>query len=487
MNEEVKNEINGENIEIFDSGSTNESKSNKNKIVIPILATLIVLLLMCGGVFFFINKVFNANYFLEESSKNVSSFAKKVLNGMDIDNEYFSNIDKYDVVSSTNIKLTSSTSALENLNGISLNLDVNARVKEKYVSLDATLKQDSENIKATAVINNDKVYVESKELFDKIVSIDSSVKVEDIISEYSDALMSYDIMKIVNKYISYYFESLKEAKISTEYEGFNAVYTYEINDDNIDKVNDKFMSLIKEDEVFKDVVTEDVIIIPNNISVVIKVKMLTNEVSEFVIKYENEEYKGVKVDENKYEVTDGKNKVTLEISSNILSLSTKIDNEEVKVKFEVEENSSSFSYKTSDTDILFNLEKLEGNINKLSFNLVVPSTQENVSVYKINGKVSVKNEDKKTSASGKVTFNYNENEVTLSLSSDTEYGENLFSRKDVSNSVSENDITKEEVSTIVVNLMTKLMNFKFFGLIYGMNELNDEVIDNSFYDSEVSM
>ncbi len=483
MNEEVKNEVNGENIEIFDS----ESKGNKSKIVIPILATLIVLLLMCGGVFFFINKVFNANYFLEESSKSVSSFAKKVLNGTSINNEYISDVEKYDIVSNTNIKLSSSTSALESLNGISLNLDVNARVKEKYVSLDALLKQDSENIKASAVINNDKVYVESKELFDKVVSIDSSVKVEDIISEYSDAFMSYDILEIVDKYINYYFESLKEAKISTEYEGFNAVYTYEINDDNIDKVNDKFMSLIKDDEVFKDIVTEDVIIIPNNISVVIKVKMLTNEVSEFVVKYENEEYKGVKVDQNKYEVTDGKNKVTLEISSNILSLSTKIDNEEVKVKFEVGENSSSFSYKTSDTDILFNLEKLEGNINKLSFNLVVPSTQENVSEYKINGEVSVKNENKKTSASGKVTFNYSENEVTLNLSSDIEYGENLFSKKDVSGSINIANVTDEEKSTVMFTAMTKLMRFKFFGLIYGMNEINDETVDNSFYDSEVSM
>lgn len=418
MNEKVKNEVNGENIEILDSGSTTESKSSKIKIVIPILATLIVLLLMCGGVFLFINKVFNANYFLEESSKSVSSFAKKVLNGMDINNEYLSDLDKYDVVSNTNIKLSSSTSALENLNGISLNLDVNARVKEKYVSMDATLKQDSENIKAS-------------------------------------------------------------------YEGFNAVYTYEINDDNIDKVNDKFMSLIKEDEVFKDIVTEEMI--SNNISVVIKVKMLTNEVSEFIVKNEISEFKGVKIDENKYEITDGENKITLEISSNLLSLSTKIDNEEVKVKFEVGKNSSSFSYKTSNTDISFNLEKLESKTNKLSFNLVVPSTQENVSEYKINGEISVKNEDKKTSASGEVTFNYSENEVTLNLSSDTEYGENLFSRKDVSNFVSENDITVEEMSTIAVNLMTKLMNFRFFGLIYGMNELNDEVIDNSFYDSEVSV
>lgn len=485
MNEKVKNEVNGENIEILDSGSTTESKSSKTKIVIPILATLIVLLLMCGGMFFFINKVFNANYFLEESSKSVSSFAKKMLNGMDINNEYLSDVDKYDVVSNTNIKLSSSTSALENLNGISLNLDVNARVKEKYVSMDATLKQDSENIKASAVINNDKVYVESKELFDKMVSIDSSVKVEDIISEYSDAFMNYDILEIVNKYISYYFESFKEAKISTEYEGFNAVYTYEINDDNIDKVNDKFMSLIKEDEVFKDIVTEEMI--SNNISVVIKVKMLTNEVSEFVVKYENEEYKGVKIDENKYEVTDGENKVTLEISSNILSLSTKISNEEVKVKFEVGENSSSFSYKTSDTDILFNLEKLKGNTNKLSFNLVVPSTQENVSEYKINGEISVKNEDKKTSASGKVTFNYSEKEVALNLSSDTEYGDNLFNKKDVSGSINIADVTDEEKSNVMFNVMTKLMKFKFFGLIYGMNEMNDETVDNSFYDSEVSM
>lgn len=485
MNEKVKNEVNGENIEILDSGSTTESKSSKTKIVIPILATLIVLLLMCGGMFFFINKVFNANYFLEESSKSVSSFAKKMLNGMDINNEYLSDVDKYDVVSNTNIKLSSSTSALENLNGISLNLDVNARVKEKYVSMNATLKQDSENIKASAVINNDKVYVESKELFDKMVSIDSSVKVEDIISEYSDAFMNYDILEIVNKYISYYFESFKEAKISTEYEGFNAVYTYEINDDNIDKVNDKFMSLIKEDEVFKDIVTEEMI--SNNISVVIKVKMLTNEVSEFVVKYENEEYKGVKIDENKYEVTDGENKVTLEISSNILSLSTKISNEEVKVKFEVGENSSSFSYKTSDTDILFNLEKLKGNTNKLSFNLVVPSTQENVSEYKINGEISVKNEDKKTSASGKVTFNYSEKEVTLNLSSDTEYGDNLFNKKDVSGSINIADVTDEEKSNVMFNVMTKLMKFKFFGLIYGMNEMNDETVDNSFYDSEVSM
>ena len=93
------------------------------------------------------------------------------------------------------------------------------------------------------------------------------------------------------------------------------------------------MSLIKEDEVFKDIVTEEMI--SNNISVVIKVKMLTNEVSEFIVKNEISEFKGVKIDENKYEITDGENKITLEISSNLLSLSTKIDNEEVKVKFEV--------------------------------------------------------------------------------------------------------------------------------------------------------
>ena len=109
----------------------------------------------------------------------------------------------------------------------------------------------------------------------------------------------------------------------------------------------------------------------------------------------------------------------------------------LRLSLKWEKNSSSFSYKTSNTDISFNLEKLESKTNKLSFNLVVPSTQENVSEYKINGEISVKNEDKKTSASGEVTFNYSENEVTLNLSSDTEYGENLFSRKDVSNFVSE--------------------------------------------------
>lgn len=485
MNEELKNEIKGDNIEIFDSGSTTKSKGNKSKIVIPILSALIVILLMCGGVFFFVNKVFNANYFLEESSKSVSSFAKKVLNGLDLDNEYLSSIDKYDMVSTTNIKLTSSTSALENLNGITLNLDVNARVKEKYASLSATLKQDSEKINASAVINNDKVYVESKELFDKIISIDTGIKLEDIISEYSDAFTSYDILEILNKYISYYFESLKEAKISTKYEGLNAVYTYEINDDNIDKVNEKFMSLIKEDDIFKDIETQE--IISNNISVVIKVKMLTNEVSEFVVKYENEEYKGVKVDENKYEVTNGENKVTLEISSNILSLSTKINNEEVNVKFEVGENISSFSYKTSDTDIVFNLEKLKDNTNKLSFNLSVPSTEENVSEYKINGELNVRNENKKTTASGNITFNFSENEVTLNLNSNAEYGENLFNKKDVSGSINIADVTDEEENTVMFNVMTKLMKFKFFGLIYEMNDLNDEGIDNSFYDTEVSI
>ena len=36
MNEKVKNEVNGENIEILDSGSTTESKGSKIKIVIPI-------------------------------------------------------------------------------------------------------------------------------------------------------------------------------------------------------------------------------------------------------------------------------------------------------------------------------------------------------------------------------------------------------------------------------------------------------------------
>ena len=51
-----------------------------------------------------------------------------------------------------------------------------------------------------------------------------------------------------------------------------------------------------------------------------------------------------------------------------------------------------------------------------------------------------------------MTFNYSENEVTLNLSSDTEYGENLFSRKDVSNFVSENDITVEELVQLTLEI-----------------------------------
>lgn len=470
---EVKNEVNGEVTQVV------ESKGSKNKIVIPILSVLIVLLLLCGGVFLFINKVFNANYFLDESAKSVSSFVKNVFNGIDFNNEYISDIDKYDIVSSTNIKLTTSSSELEKLNGISLNLDVNARVKEKYASMDALLEQDSESVKATAVINNDKVYVESKELFDKVVSIDNSVKVEDIISEYSD-LGDYDILEMVNKYISYYFEALKEAKMSTEYDGLTAIYTYEINDDNIDKVNDKFMSLVKDDDLFKNIVTKE--IISNNISVVIKVKMLTNEVSEFIVKSENSEFKGVKADKNKYEVTNGENKVTLEISSNILSLSTKIDDEEVKVKFEVGEESSSFSYKTSNTNVSLKLERVESDTTKVSIDAVIPDYKNSEVSYKMNGEVSVKNESKKTNVSGNVTFDYNGYEVTLNLKSDTKYGENLFSKKNVIGAADVNDLTEEEMNSVTFNLMSKLMNFKIFGLIYGMNDLNDETVDNSFYD-----
>ena len=395
-------------------------KKSKKGLVITLIIVLIILLLSIGS-FLFIKNKYTASSFLDQSSKNINTFINEVFEGITINKDYLDNIDKYDVISDSNIKLTTASSELKDLNNLEIGLKTNQSLKNNYLDMDISLKQDTGTLTGTLAIDNNKIYIDSKDIINKVLTTKSDEDLFGNVDEYTEKLKSYakyDIESIANNIVKYLFESLKEANLNTKYNGLNVIYTYEINDTNKDKINDKFMKLVNEDKVLSDIINEDNAITLENVKITIEVKMLNNTVENFTIKSDESEIKGVKIDKNKYKITSDEDEYEVEATKEKIVINGKDENNNpAQAKIETSDNKAMLVYTTNDMslDITINSEK------KNTSNIEIKINSENI---KTNGNLTITSDEKnKTSEiSGKLNLSYNDYSITLDIKNNGKYG-----------------------------------------------------------------
>ena len=447
-------------------------KKSKKGLVITLIIVLIILLLSIGS-FLFIKNKYTASSFLDQSSKNINTFINEVFEGITINKDYLDNIDKYDVISDSNIKLTTASSELKDLNNLEIGLKTNQSLKNNYLDMDISLKQDTGTLTGTLAIDNNKIYIDSKDIINKVLNVD----------EYTEKLKSYakyDIESIANNIVKYLFESLKEANLNTKYNGLNVIYTYEINDTNKDKINDKFMKLVNEDKVLSDIINEDNAITLENVKITIEVKMLNNTVENFTIKSDESEIKGVKIDKNKYKITSDEDEYEVEVTKEKIVINGKDENNNpAQAKIETSDNKAMLVYTTNDMslDITINSEK------KNTSNIEIKINSENI---KTNGNLTITSDEKnKTSEiSGKLNLSYNDYSITLDIKNNGKYGNNLVTKKNYNNAIDIENVTEEDSLTITTNLMDKISKFKAYNFIQNLTDsiwgnISDDIIENT--------
>lgn len=457
-------------------------KKSKKGLVITLIIVLIILLLSIGS-FLFIKNKYTASSFLDQSSKNINTFINEVFEGITINKDYLDNIDKYDVINDSNIKLTTASSELKDLNNLEIGLKTNQSLKNNYLDMDISLKQDTGTLTGTLAIDNNKIYIDSKDIINKVLTTKSDEDLFGNVDEYTEKLKSYakyDIESIANNIVKYLFESLKEANLNTKYNGLNVIYTYEINDTNKDKINDKFMKLVNEDKVLSDIINEDNAITLENVKITIEVKMLNNTVENFTIKSDESEIKGVKIDKNKYKITSDEDEYEVEVTKEKIVINGKDENNNpAQAKIETTDNKAMLVYTTNDMslDITINSEK------KNTSNIEIKINSENI---KTNGNLTITSDEKnKTSEiSGKLNLSYNDYSITLDIKNNGKYGNNLVTKKNYNNAIDIENVTEEDSLTITTNLMDKISKFKAYNFIQNLTDsiwgnISDDIIENT--------
>lgn len=466
----------------------NNSVKKKNKgLIIGLVIAIVVLLIVVGG-FVYIKSTYNAKSFLNKNAKNIIASIDKSFDALSINDDLIDNFDKYDMINDTNIALTTSSTTLKSLNNLQINLNEKSNINDNYLSLDLGLKQNNESIKGTVVYNNNKFYLNSKDIFDSPLYTTLDENIFANTQEYVDMVKNFsninDLENSMKNIVKYVASALEQANMNTKTSGLNITYTYEINEKNYNKVIDKFIELVKNDKIIMSYLENDTSILdslkdsPINIVFEITIKALTNEVQSFVLDVEGSKLEGTKVEKNKYKIvgedtelyleckddvitiTEGTNKISIEVSNKKLGLAANVENSIIELALQNDKKNSTI---TANIDI-------EG--------------------VKVNCNVKVKEDSKnnKSDATGKIDVTYNNENIVIDFSNKMEYGKNKITKSDITNAKNFEQLADSETSTIMLNLYSKLKAFDFFkdiSSIFGdVDEPNYSDDDYDFGDIE---
>ena len=466
----------------------NNSVKKKNKgLIIGLVIAIVVLLIVVGG-FVYIKSTYNAKSFLNKNAKNIIASIDKSFDVLSINDDLINNFDKYDMINDTNIALTTSSTTLKSLNNLQINLNEKSNINDNYLSLDLGLKQNNESIKGTVVYNNNKIYLNSKDIFDSPLYTTLDENIFANTQEYVDMVKNFsninDLENSMKNIVKYVASALEQANMNTKTSGLNITYTYEINEKNYNKVIDKFIELVKNDKIIMSYLENDTSILdslkdsPINIVFEITIKVLTNEVQSFVLDVEGSKLEGTKVEKNKYKIvgedtelyleckddvitiTEGTNKISIEVSNKKLGLAANVENSIIELALQNDKKNSTI---TANIDI-------EG--------------------VKVNCNVKVNEDSKnnKSDATGKIDVTYNNENIVIDFTNKMEYGKNKITKSDITNAKDFEQLADSETSTIMLNLYSKLKAFDFFkdisSIIGDVDEPNYSDDDYDFGDIE---
>ena len=249
----------------------------------------------------------------------------------------------------------------------------------------------------------------------------------------------------------------------------------------LEKIIDKFKSLIKDDEVLSSYLEDDELSL-ENVKIVVEVSIFGNKIENFTITSEDMEVKGVRTKGNTYEVTSGEEKFNLEVTKEKIVISGNDEyNEPFNLKIEVKDKKIEMNLKSSTT--VFNM-TLINKKNTSNIKLIIEAEG-----LKVDGNIDVTtdNKNKKEDLTGKINVSYSDYNITLDINSKSEYGKNIINKKDYKDAVDINDITEKDNNTLMTNTMDKISEFKAYKAIEDLlssldtswDDTEDDLLENT--------
>lgn len=462
-----------------------EKKASKAKIITTIAICIALIVCSVALIIYFISKSFIATTFIDSVVTSINT-------SIDSYNDYSSFYEKLknypNTVSDISAKVSSNNKNLESLNGFDLN--IKGYKAKDYLALETAINYDKKNlISLNSYIDESKMFIESKDFYDGLLKIyfenkDDQEKLDDIISFFK-AISNIDDLKDLSKTeIKAYAEALKVADISRKFNGMTVNYKIDINANNVKKVNDKFDTVINENPIIREFVkflekydsdeenkelTENTVTpmainvetsyfsdVFSPMTISINVDMFSKEIKDFEIIYTetDEVIEGTRIESGKYKIGNDKEYTILEYS-------------ETRIAF------LGYEYKEKISEIILEkkTDRIVGRLKEEGFTIDIEENESEGSVRfniddkdmgKFDGVLKYKFEEDKKEIGMDLSINTEIEgyKINFKITGTEKFGDNLFTKKDLSTYKNISDLSENEYEAIANKLMEKLMQFE---------------------------
>ncbi len=474
----------GESLEVFDMGQPKTKKKTNTKAILIAVILIALICVIAFGVYYVLSKNVNPKKVFENSINVFYSGIEDA--GNNLKNE--STIDLLNEPININLtaKLDSSMAELKNFTNVEYGLSMGLDVKNEKVTIGASASENSKKlIEGLMTVLNDRVYLKTN-MFDKVIDLGTTEENEISFQELIDALKEMktdetyeDILYVVKTYKDLLISSLDEEKFSTSNTEITVSgesmkvkkITYNLDKENMERTTNYLRDEMQKDDKFMDILE--------------KYDVTGTEP-------EDEEDSSATIDEEKNEFEDAT--ISLYVNSvGVVVAGDLYEGEFKNLSFTyLDEKLECYVYNTDGSYLVINYRDSVGDITyyeskdasvplmimnfgedlvKLNLNINENGTQIKVGVDLTN----IKDEGKTGSADYKVTLNLvsaNMGNIDLSVTGKYSIGTGAVNAFDTNGAVKKEELTEEDVNTIMTNLMPVLEKFGLDSIITG-NSLQD--------------
>lgn len=454
-------------------------KKSKKGLIISLIIFVAIVIGAALGVKYFLSQN-TAEAFLEH---NIEKVATSISNLIDSDSPELKDIYKDDLTSNINLKLTTDASDLKAYNNIELSAKTNINLNDNYADVDATLKQNTANLKGTFVLTSDKVYIDSEDIFNKLLYTDMEEDyfktIKEYLEEYEDTLSASDIKTLITNLGKYLNDALKQAKMTTKYNGLTVTYTYEINDNNQENILKSLENSLKSDEIIKKLASDSITledIYLDNIKVELTFNIINQKLESGLVTTEDTQLIIEKLEDNKYQIKEKDNNeeyIEIDTSSDAITITY----------FEDGVSAGTINLKNTDKEFILVLSSDEVNMNLT----ITAGDTKNIKLevkydkYVVNLDMNMKLENNSQVLDGYVSVKMNEESIKVTFTTDTKWGTNLFTKKNTNNATYIENLSDEESMEVLTNILTKVSAFPFYSELSSL--LSPSYDDDSYIDS----
>ena len=436
-------------------------KKSAGKIILIIFIILFILGGIGFGGYFVYKNILNPKSFLLNTSKLLT---KKM-------NSYFEQLDKKheteDIQYTGKLSFSTDTNEINYLNHLNIDYDIISSFAKEEIQTNIKLNEDEKNIlDGNIYIIEDSLYLDSTDLYNSPLLLEKlgGNIFKELKSANDDNISIKDARELLSNYINYLIEAISEGELKSELvDIYKIKYIYEINDNNLNKVQNKYDELIKKDEKIQLLIDEDFLNIKfSPIKIEIIKSLGTNDIYKIAIKSDNENFllERDEKDSSLYHIKDNDLTGTLEVKNDTWTLRT-YENEilTTTVKLTLNDNIVRFSLTQESIDIslTFKEEKKDQVEILMSIKDNTGVSMELVSTVKqINDGFDVS-----------IRLDYKNSDQNLRIDSTTteKFGNNLLTKKDVSSAVDFNSLNENEQNKFYENLGRKLEGTKLLDLL----------------------